>query len=117
MSLSFEELRAACQRTRDEDCPELGGVVRLRTIPASAGMRLAEMLPTSETKPDSDTMLSMFVEVLASSIVNGELKPICNSDEGREVIRNLPIGTLMKLGQAAMEHSGLSVPADEQKKT
>jgi hypothetical protein len=65
---------------------------------------------------DDPRLMDLYVELIARCVCEpGTTDRVFDSDEGRELIRQLPMGHLFEMGFSAAEVCGLGGPKDAKK--
>ena len=104
----------------DVQCEELG-TVRLARLSAKAGLKLGKHYAAVPKGPDGqpqsdEAIADFYVWLLSLSIVDTEGEAFLCSDEGRQQIALLSIGTLTSLGNDAMVLNGMAETAKKKKR-
>lgn len=83
-----------------------GTTIRLGKLSAQDGMALAMPAKKLEHEPEgsqSEDMLTFYALILSKSILDDAGAKALDSDEGRAMLRQLPMGDFLQLGNAAVE--------------
>lgn len=112
--LSAADLRAAHRRQATPEFVEsdyFGGPVALRPLAAHVGIKLARhhrTLPRDEKGNIGEAELAAFyVTLLQNSICGGDGELLFLDDAGKAFLGELPVGTLVELGTAALKLNAL----------
>lgn len=113
---SFERLKAA-QDSRKRRI-EIDGV-ELEVVPLSAAQAqplVKKFAGTQGLDADDPRLFDLYVELIAACVCEpGTTERVFDSDAGRELVRQLPMGHLFQLGFEAAEVCGLGGPKDSKK--
>lgn len=83
-----------------------GERVYFKRLSAAAWIKI-QALATPDADSDASKSLAFFVELLALTLCTESGGCECDSDEGRETLRQLGLNELQTLGELSLKHSGL----------
>lgn len=113
---TLERLKAAQEKRRHsmtlgEETIDLVPLTALQAQPI-----IKQFSDVAGLTADDPRLLDLYIELIAHCACDhGTNERLFNSEEGREVLRELPMTELFQLGAAAAEASGLGGPADAKK--
>lgn len=83
-----------------------GEAIWLKRLSSGSWLKI-QSLASDEADNDPAKGIAFYVELLALTLCDESGKCDCDSDEGRETLRQLGLGDLQQLGQLSLTHSGI----------